>query len=427
LAPPNQPYPNDATITFEQLHGHSDKPLKVLKSLKLMGKTRELTKLEIEMRDLDLPFDEGLTKSYHKVTKQLENEGYFDYSFSHALYRQAELVFFCVYGCYCAIEPGQYLGFWSGVLMFGIFMQRSGWFQHECNHGSVSKYESVNFVLGSFWFGMGEAGSANWWKRTHNRHHADPQRHGADVDMNTLPLAFDSVTARNGWSGFIKYQAWLYQAAVWLLVQFWQFWLHPRSIIRNRAYLDGFFLILHWVVYAKVMVPAIGLQNAIIFHLCGSGIEASLLFTNFAVSHTAMPYLSHYKREHWVERALRRTVDIHSHTETIGPVLGPIMDIFVNWLMGHLNYQVIHHLWPLMPHYKQASPRVHQAVLQMIKENPEAQLHYNVTTYWRAMYDMYANLSSIAHDHGYKLDTDAEHPTAPGWVKGTVSPVRLEK
>jgi fatty acid desaturase len=272
--------------------------------------------------------------------------------------------------------------------------------------------------LGSFWFGIGECGSANWWKRSHNRHHADPQRHGADVDMNTLPLAFDSITARNGNSHYLKFQHWLYQSSVWALVQLWQFYTHPKSMLKHKSVMDMSFFTFHWILYLGFMIPRVGWSSAVWFHVAASSIHASLLFTNFALSHTTLPYLPHYQREHWVERSLRRTIDIHSHSESVGPVLGPLIDKGVDWLMGYLNYQVEHHLWPLMPHRYQADPRVHAAIRQLILENPELQLRYNVTNYWTAMYDMYANLANIAQDHGYKLNKDAQHPVAPAWVKG---------
>lgn len=62
-----------------------------------------------------------------------------------------------------------------------------------------------------------------------------------------------------------------------------------------------------------------------------------------------------------------------------------MMDWSVDWVMGFLNYQVVHHLWPLMPHKNQNDPRVLDAVQKLVDENPGLQLKYNVTTYDRAM------------------------------------------
>ena len=56
--------------------------------------------------------------------------------------------------------------------------------------------------------------------------------------MNTLPLALDSITAKNGWKGFIAVQHYMYQVAIWGLVHFWQLYIHPRFIIRHRAYVS---------------------------------------------------------------------------------------------------------------------------------------------------------------------------------------------
>ncbi|KAI8896090.1 fatty acid desaturase-domain-containing protein [Globomyces pollinis-pini] len=418
LNAPGAGFPADATCAFDQLHGHSKKPLQWLTELKKQGRTRKLTLEERKAMMEQRPYDEKLQKSYKDATRRLKDQGLFDYSLTEFLWRNFELVALMSWGAWCAVEPGKYFGWWHGALILGIFMQRGGWFQHECNHGSASKYHWLNNFVGSFWFGFCEAGSAGWWKREHNRHHADPQRHGADIDMNTLPLALDSITARKGFKPFLRLQAWLYQVSIWALVHVWQLWIHPKFIIRHRVITDGVFLILHWVAYFNFFVPRIGIQSAIALHICASAFEASLLFTNFALSHTTMPYLEYTAREHWVERSLRRTVDIHSHHKSVGPVVGFVCDKFVDWLMGFLNYQVVHHMWPLMPHYKQRDPRVHKAIQDIIDENPELNLAYNVTTYWQAMYDMYANLSSIALDHGAGRNPDAQHPTKPEWVRG---------
>lgn len=274
-------------------------------------------------------------------------------------------------------------------------MQRSGWWQHECNHGSATSNQFLNNLMGSFWFGFGEAGSAAWWKREHNRHHADPQRHGADIDMNTLPLALDSITAKRGSKFFLSIQHYSYQVAIWGLAHVWQLYIHPKAIVRHRAYSDAAFVALHWACYLGFFVPRLGLVNSLALHAAATAFEASLLFTNFALSHTTMPYLENEEREHWVERSLRRTVDIHSHSKKFGPVLGPVFDWSVDWVMGFLNYQVVHHLWPLMPHKNQNDPRVLAAVERLCLENPGLGLKYNVTTYDRAMVHLYSLLCNL--------------------------------
>jgi fatty acid desaturase len=106
-----------------------------------------------------------------------------------------------------------------------------------------------------------------------------------------------------------------------------------------------------------------------------TAVEGSFLFTNFALSHTTMPYIEHHMREHWVERSVRRTIDIHSHSRFVGPFFGKIIDKSVDWFMGYLNYQVAHHLWPKMPQVNQSNPIVHDAIRKLCSENPGLQMH----------------------------------------------------
>ncbi|KAJ3343184.1 Acyl-CoA, partial [Kappamyces sp. JEL0680] len=361
LNPDDAGFPADATAAYESLHGHSKKPDAYLKALKAAGKARSLTPSEIALIAKRRPFDAQLQASFDKATRELKEQGLFEYSPLHLLWRNVELFTFMFLGGWAAAS-GTTLGWWLSAL----------------------------------------------------------------CDMNTLPLALDSVTAKGGNKTFLSIQHYGYQAAIWGLVHFWQLYIHPRFIIKHRAVTDAAFLILHWVVFLSFCVPRLGWQSSLLLHAAASAVEASLLFTNFALSHTTMPFIENHEREHWVERSLRRTVDIHSHSKKFGSILGPLFDSGVDWLMGFLNYQVVHHLWPLMPHKNQSDPRVHAAVQRICDENPGLGLTYNVTTYDRAMWDMYANLARIAGDYGLGKDTTAVHPQKPDWVSGVELP-KLKK
>lgn len=49
INPDGTGFPADATIAFEQLHGHSKAPMEWLKKLRLEGKSRSLTSEEIAL------------------------------------------------------------------------------------------------------------------------------------------------------------------------------------------------------------------------------------------------------------------------------------------------------------------------------------------------------------------------------------------
>ena len=151
---------------------------------------------------------------------------------------------------YWLVHQGWY---WTGMFILGITSGRCGWLQHEANHNSLTGVMAIDKILGrfahfirfhqltwfkrcSFFFSFGEAGSATWWRSSHNRHHASPQHVTFDSDLNTLPaMAFDKVTARLGRPGWLKFQAYTFQFSVWLVVLYWKLWLHLVAIWRKKA------------------------------------------------------------------------------------------------------------------------------------------------------------------------------------------------
>lgn len=119
MNPDNVGFPADATAAYESLHGQSKKPDLYLKSLKSAGKARQLTAREKELIAKHRPFDAQLQTSFEKVTQDLKDQGLFDYSLLHVLWRTFELFFFMTLGSWAATR-GSTIGWWFGALC-GIF------------------------------------------------------------------------------------------------------------------------------------------------------------------------------------------------------------------------------------------------------------------------------------------------------------------
>lgn len=353
----------NATQVFNEFHHRSmDKAMKWLKA----------------MPSRPGPPQDALLDDFDKLRADLVKEGYFDPSLSHALYRVTEIVVMTVVG-YWLVWQGWY---WTGMLILGITSGRCGWLQHEANHNSFTGYVKLDKIIGSFFFSLGEAGSARWWISSHNRHHASPQHVGYDSDLNTLPaMAFDAVTAKMGNPSWLRYQAWTFQPSVWFVVLYWKFFLHPRAIILKRAFTDGIFLVAHYVAWYFAF-RWMGIAKMIFTHLVWGSIAGSYLFTHFALSHTFREILPSDQQEDWVRAALLRTVDI-SNTP------------FVNWIMGYLNFQIEHHLFPNMPQFRQA--QVQPRIMEFAKKHG---LPYDIVSYPRSFYLTFKNLNDVGHGGG---------------------------
>jgi len=306
----------------------------------------------------------------------------FNFSPIHTFYRLFELFAMMAIG-YSLVLRGWY---WTGMFILGICSGRCGWFQHEANHNSVTGYMPIDKFLGSFFFSFGEAGSATWWRSSHNRHHASPQHVGYDSDLNTLPaMAFDTVTARLGKPSWLRFQAYTFQFSVWLVVLYWKLWLHLNAIWRKMAIFDAIFLVLHYYVWYTLFIYQ-GVWGMIFSHLVWGSIAGSYLFTNFAMSHTHKEILLTDQQEDWVRSAVLRTTNIKHN-------------LLVNWWMGYLNMQIEHHLFPNMPQFRH--PQVADRIKALCKKHG---LEYDERGYFDVLACTFRNLDQVGHGKDVGVD-----------------------
>jgi len=315
-------------------------------------------------------------EDFDTLRKQLIAEGFFEPSLPHVAYRIIELLLMTVVG-YKLVVAGWW---WTGMMILGLMSGRCGWLQHEANHNSLTGNVFVDRLIGSFVFSMGEAGSALWWIRSHNRHHASPQHVGYDADLNTLPvLAFDRIHASMGNPKWLRYQMFWFVPSTWLVVLYWKLYLHPLSIIQKKAWSDGIFLILHYLVWYNYF-SFLGLGGMIFAHFVWGSVEGTYLFVNFALSHTHKEVISKEESEDWVRSAILRTVNVRP-------------SLLVNWWMGYLNLQIEHHLFPQMPQFRQ--PQVSARVRAFAVKHG---LDYDERGYFETVYATFNNLDTVGRE-----------------------------
>jgi fatty acid desaturase 2 (delta-6 desaturase) len=288
------------------------------------------------------------------------------------------------------------IGFWllfhgytvPAVLILGVVSGRCGWLMHEGGHNSLTGKIPVDRGLQIALYGMGCGMSGSWWRNQHNKHHSMPQKLGHDVDLNTLPLvAFTSaVCKRLGFVGklWIRLQAPLFPIATTLLVALgWQFFLHPRHVIRTKNWAEGFVMALRYVLWYLFITPLFGGRGSFLLYLVYTWVGANYIFINFALSHTHLPVVAKDDATvDWVRFASDYTINIKP---------GPFK--FVNWWMGYLNFQIEHHLFPSMPQFRQSmiSPRV-KAFFE------KHGLKYDQRSYFDAMGTTFQNLDKVGSD-----------------------------
>jgi fatty acid desaturase len=231
----------------------------------------------------------------------------------------------------------------------GIATTQLAFMAHETAHRQVFATNKMNdrvgLVLANLFAGL----SYDWWMSKHTRHHANPNLVGKDPDIAIRGLVFTTEQAkeRKGLWGFIaRHQGWLFfpllsLAAIDLLTS------SVGSLVRSKRvqhrWIEVSLLVLHYG--ALVTLPYVFFHPAIatLFILAHMVTFGFYMGISFAPNHKGMKMLAHDAKVDFFRRQVLTSRNIRSNW-------------FVDNMMGGLNYQVEHHLFPSMsrPHLKRA-------------------------------------------------------------------------
>eukprot|EP00747_Dinoflagellata_sp_TGD_P144359 gnl/TRDRNA2_/TRDRNA2_176483_c0_seq1.p1 gnl/TRDRNA2_/TRDRNA2_176483_c0~~gnl/TRDRNA2_/TRDRNA2_176483_c0_seq1.p1 ORF type:complete len:533 (+),score=91.49 gnl/TRDRNA2_/TRDRNA2_176483_c0_seq1:108-1601(+) len=284
----------------------------------------------------------------------------------------------------------------ASAVLLGLFWQQCGWLAHDFLHHQVFKKRKYGDLAGVYWGNLMQGYSMQWWKNKHNGHHAVPNLHNSsgeatdgDPDIDTMPLLawslhqariYRELSPDGKHSAFtkfmIKWQAFLYFPILLLARISWlnesaktAFGLGAAS--ENAAIelkrkglqfpvLEPLGITLHWVWVLIVTTGfgSWGLAHSLAYFFtscCGCGLFLALVF---GLGHNGMAtYAAEARPDFW-------KLQVTTTRNIIGGHGFP--QWFVDWLCGGLQYQVDHHLFPMMPrhHLKQS----HELVKSFCKE-----------------------------------------------------------
>tara|TARA_B110001452_G_scaffold28508_1_gene22386 strand:- start:900 stop:2084 length:1185 start_codon:yes stop_codon:yes gene_type:complete len=354
----------DATIPFLEFHSNIDKVSKFLKSLPIIKK--------YNVMDEKQHYDFSTFISFRNF---LKNNGYYKHNKLHAFKRLSELILLFGLSTFLLKKDYWYLS----VISYGWFGSRCGWVQHECGHRSFlgHKYDKI---IQPIVMGLGLGSSSDSWNVGHNRHHASTQVKNQDVDLKTLPfVCFNSNLLPKKIPPIVKYQKYTFHTIVcpFITQNFWVYYSHIRFIIRRgHLGLDGKSMILHHTLLPYLV--SLYTDNPFLFTYLTLWISKSItsfhLFSNFALSHSHTPL--NLDNSDWVRSALNHTIDINPKNH------------FINYYMGFLNCQTVHHLFPMTPQFR------HPEMSKLLKVWCEKHnLSYNITSYFDAWKKTIDNLN----------------------------------
>jgi len=390
----------DATEAFREFHYRSKKAEKMLKLLpqrKYEAKNHSKDN-NSNYQPIDTS-DSAMLKDFASFRLGLEKEGYFTPSPGHVAYRIVELVFMFALATYLMAKGYTKLS----VITYGAFFgARCGWVQHEGGHNSLTGNIWIDKRIQACLMGFGLGTSGDMWNVMHNKHHATPQKIRHDMDLDTTPAVafFDTAVEENRDRGFSRlwsrFQAWTFvpiTSGVFVMA-FWLYVLHPTKVFKKKNWEEAFWMLSSHVVRASLIQLVhpgdVSFARAYGLYALSQWIAGMYLFAHFSTSHTHTKVVEFKDHPSWVRYAVEHTVDISPDRA------------YVNWLMGYLNCQVIHHLFPDMPQFRQ--PEVSKKFEQFAQKWG---LEYTVMTYGEAWRATFKNLNDVGK-HYYEEGAKAK-------------------
>jgi fatty acid desaturase len=229
----------------------------------------------------------------------------------------------------------------ADAVFLAVAFAQIGFLGHDAGHSQVFRSRRANTVLGVACGNFATGVSYDWWSGKHNRHHAHPNTEGADPDVMIGVLAFSAARARAG-RGIqrliFRYQAYLLVPMLFLEA----LGLHASSIrtvtgpgCRHRAW-EATLLGVHFAVYLGAVFFVLSPVKAVVFILVPQGLLGFYLGASFAPNHKGMPILAASDKTDFLRRQVLTSRNVHGGWLT-------------DFVLGGLNYQIEHHLFPSMP------------------------------------------------------------------------------
>ncbi|HEY2673418.1 MAG TPA: acyl-CoA desaturase [Rugosimonospora sp.] len=263
---------------------------------------------------------------------------------------------------------------------------------HDIAHRQVFRTRRASEIAGLIAGNLGIGMSYGWWMDKHTRHHANPNHEDRDPDLAPDVLVWSTRQARlsRGIPRMVgRWQAFLF----FPLITLEGFSLHANSIralgrptLRHR-WAEALMLMLHFAGYLTVALIVLSPAKALVFLAINQAAFGVYLGCTFAPNHKGMALLNNDGEE---PDFLRRQV-LTSRNVRGGHL--------VTVLLGGLNYQIEHHLFPSMP-----TPNLRRARLLVREFCTEAGVTYTET----GLIDSYRQALQYLHETGAPLRGGAE-------------------
>lgn len=242
---------------------------------------------------------------------------------------------------------------------------------HDGAHGSFSRYKWINNLASNFANFLGA--SQHMWKMKHNViHHTYTNIHGMDDDIEARPLL--RLCDEQPRYKIHKYQHYYFGFAYSLLYIYWIFVtdykkyftgkigsVTLRKMTAQEHFYFWFYKIAHAAIFVVIPILVVGFLPWLIGFLSLGLVAGFVLSIVFQLAHTVehthfpLPDEATGKMEdEWAIHQVKTTANFATRNK------------LVSWLVGGLNFQIEHHLFPKISHVHY--PEISKIIRQVCEE-----------------------------------------------------------
>ena len=222
-----------------------------------------------------------------------------------------------------------------------VTFAQSAFIVHDAGHRQVARLKRSNDVLGILYSSLLLGFGYDWWVRKHHRHHTHPNHLGRDPDVINKFILFDSTQVRyQRWPRrfVLKNQAILF--APFSLLQALSMRVHSiRALLCSTKYrrrvMEGLLITLHTLLYGWLVWTILSPLRAVVFIVVHQALLGLYLVCAFAPNHKGMPTLKGDVQLDFMRRQILTSRNVKG-------------GLLLDYLLGGLNYQIEHHLFPSM-------------------------------------------------------------------------------
>lgn len=229
------------------------------------------------------------------------------------------------------------------AVLLGVASTQVAFLGHDGGHQQIAATRTGNTAVGLLAGNLLTGLSIGWWIDKHVRHHANPNKEDHDPDIGEGVFAFTTAQAANR-AGRLPRAIARNQAVLFFpLLTLEGLNLHAASVrwlFRARGgrlrRTELLLLSVHVLAYLGVVLWVLSPVLAVAFVAVHQAVFGLYMGCSFAPNHKGMPIIGAEQKLDYLRRQVVTSRNVRGGW-------------FVDQLLGGLNYQVEHHLFPSMP------------------------------------------------------------------------------